>query len=64
MAVTSGSFRRSEEVSGDRWKFPVIGGGRWWLAAAVNGGGSNSQWCKVVVVVNGEKISIIKKLQQ
>jgi len=25
---------------------------------------SNSQWCKVVVVVNGEKISKIKKLQQ
>jgi len=56
--ATDGSFRRRVEVpasgavSGERR--------RWWWSAAVNGGGSNGQWCKVMVVVNGEKIRKIE----
>ena len=49
-------------VSGGRRGFPASdgNGGRWWWSAVVNGGGSNGQWCKVVVVVNGERIRKIK----
>ena len=55
-------------VSGEQWQFRRAvqfsasdgSGGQWWWSAVVNGGGSNGQWCKVVVVVNGERIRKIE----
>ena len=65
---SDGGFRRLAAVSGEQWQFrravqfPASddNGGRWWWSAVVNGGGSNGQWCKVVVVVNGERIRKIE----
>jgi len=58
-------FTKKKKSAGKifRWRFPAAVSGerrQWWWSAAVNGGGSNGQWCKVVVVVNGEKIRKIE----
>jgi len=65
---SGGDLRRPAAVSGEQWQFrravqfPASddSGGRWWWSAVVNDGGSNGQWCKVVVVVNGERIRKIE----
>jgi len=50
---SNGGFRRPAAVSGERCSFRRA-------TTVVNGGGSNGQWCKVVVVVNGERIRKIE----
>ena len=55
--AAGGGFRRAVAVPASG---AVSGERRQWWSAVVNGGGSNGQWCKVVVVVNGERIRKIK----